>query len=272
MFEVNIEDIDEYFLKEYQGEHLKITINHLDFYFKINLKNRNDKLIVFSNGAVDPSKSKLPVFMRSKWAEDFNANCLYIDDKTIHNNNLKIGWGVGTENRHYLLDYIQCVEKVRSILNIDSKNTIYYGSSAGGFMSIAMATIDIGTKAIANNPQTYVYRYHKGSVDELFNTIFPKLERNEVIKKMSYRLSLVNIMARSKNVPEIWYLQNRLCKGDIVNHYNPFCENIDKYNIDCKKINFIFYHNKEDGHNPLNRKKTTEFINSVVNDEISHLS
>lgn len=32
-------------------------------------------------------------------------SCIYIDDVTIHNTNLRIGWGVGTPEKHYLKEY-----------------------------------------------------------------------------------------------------------------------------------------------------------------------
>lgn len=271
MIECKIENIDKDFLVQNNNECLKIIIGDMDFYFKINLKNYSKDLLVFSNGAVDTKQSFPPVFMRSKWANDFNANCLFIDDRTIHNNSLNIGWGVGTIDRHYLHDYINFVNIVRKFIGIESKNTIYYGSSAGGFMSIAMASIDLNSQAIVNNPQTYVNKYNKSSVEQLYNTIFPNFSKTEIIKKFGNRLSLTNILKRNKHVPKTWYLQNRLCKGDILKHFIPFCENLDTYKMDSSNINFILYNNEKDGHNPLSRKQTVLFINSVLNKSINSL-
>lgn len=271
MIECNIENINKEFLLKNNNKCLKIVIKDMDFYFKINLKNDSENLLVFSNGAIDKNKSSPPVFMRSKWGDDFNANCLFIDDRTIHNNSLKIGWGVGTIDRHYMLDYINFVNIVRKFINIEPKNTIYYGSSAGGFMSIAMASIDLNSKAIVNNPQTYVNRYNKNSVEQLYNTIFPNFSKNEIIKQFGDRLSLTNILARNKHVPKTWYIQNRLCKGDIINHFMPFCENLDKYKMDSSNINFILYNNEKDGHNPLDREQTVLFINNILNENINSI-
>src|SRR5699024_9425029 len=120
--------------------------NDLDFYFKYYHKHHNSKLLVFSNGAYDPKISKPPVFMRSKWHEDFDANCLFIDDRTVHGNRLRIGWGVGSKERHYLVDYVEVVKKISEIISVEANNIIYFGSSAGGFMSMAMATMHKGTK------------------------------------------------------------------------------------------------------------------------------
>lgn len=264
MIECNLENIDKKFILNNNNKTLKVIINDLDFYFKLSLKDNQDKLLVFSNGAINTDLSTPPIFMRSKWADDFNSNCLYIDDRTIHNNNLKIGWGVGTINRHYLVDYIKFVTHIRQLLEINQSNTVYYGSSAGGFMSIAMSAMDRGTMAIVNNPQTYVHKYNKSAVDALFENVFPNQKSQEVIKNYGNRLSLVNIMSSYNNVPRVWYLQNRLCKGDMLRHYAPLCENLDKYKINSSNINFLIYNNLEDGHNPLNRSQTSKFINNVL--------
>ncbi|UIU22298.1 hypothetical protein [Mammaliicoccus sciuri] len=77
---LNYEDLNNDLLWAHNNQVVKIMKDELDIYIKLNLKEDNHKLVVFSNGAIDPSKSKPPVFMRSKWHEDFNANCLYIDD------------------------------------------------------------------------------------------------------------------------------------------------------------------------------------------------
>src|SRR5699024_10831615 len=85
-------DYDEAFQVEYIG---------LNFFFKSFLKEGNDKLIFLSNGAVDRTKKEPPVYMRSSWADDIKANCVFIDDRTIHGTILRIGWGVGVQDRHY---------------------------------------------------------------------------------------------------------------------------------------------------------------------------
>jgi len=268
MNEFKIEEIDLEDLINNDGEVIKVFQNKFSFYYKVYMKNNNNKLVVFSNGAYDPSASELPVFMRSSWSDDIEANCLYIDDKTIHNNNLKIGWGVGTTDLHFLKVYVQFVRKIASLLNIEANSIMYYGSSAGGFMSMAMASYHKGTYAVVNNPQTYVYRYLKKSVTALYNNVFPGMSDKEVMKKYSSRLSLINIFSKNKNVPLIYYLQNRQCKNDMDNHVKPFLNNLDKYNMNSKNINLTLYNNKHAGHNPVKKNATVKFINSVLN---SHL-
>lgn len=268
MKEFEIEDLSLEHLKSCNGETLKIYHGDTDFYYKVHLKENNNKLIVFSNGAIDPKKATPPVFMRSKWYQSFEANCVYIDDRTIHNNNLRIGWGVGTQESHYLKVYISFIKKIASLLEISNKDIMYFGSSAGGFMSMAMASMHKGTYAVVNNPQTYVNRYLKLYKRALYRTIFPEMTEKEILKTYSNRLSLINIFARNKNVPKVYYLQNRLCEGDMKNHVAPFLESLDKYNLNSKNINLILYNNKHAGHQPAGQQATINYVNNILKNDL----
>lgn len=268
MKEFKLEDLKLEDLTDNEGQVLKIVQREVDFYYKVHLKNDNKKLIVFSNGAFDPKRSTPPVFMRSKWFEEFEANCIFIDDRTVHGNNLRIGWGVGTTDRHYLKSYISFVKKISSLLEIVNKDIMYFGSSAGGFMSMAMASMHKGTYAVVNNPQTYVNRYLRQYVTALYKKSFPGLSEKEILKKYSNRLSLTNIFAKNKNVPKVYYLQNRLCLTDMENHLLPFLKNMDKYNLNSKNINIVLYNNKVAGHNPATKKRTIAYVNNILNGHV----
>jgi len=271
MIEEHIEKVNKDFLINNNKKNLKIVIDNLDFYFQFHYKKNCNNLVVFSNGAIDTDKRKPPVFMRSTWSSEINANCLFIDDRTIHDSDLKIGWGVGTPKRHYLNDYNRFVKLICKLFDFKSDQTIYFGSSAGGFMSMAMACEHKGAKAIVNNPQTYVYNYTSGSVKKLFQNLFPKEQYSEIIQNYKERFSITRIMSKNKHVPEIHYLQNRLCRSDMDRQLNPFCKMMDKYNIDSDNINIILYNNKKSGHNPMNKQSTIKYLNSTINQDIELL-
>lgn len=268
MKEIKIEDLTLEYLEQQDGEVLKVIQGDTDFYYKVHLKENNKKLIAFSNGAYDPKKSVPPVFMRSKWVDDFEANCVFIDDRTVHDNNLRLGWGIGTEDKHYLRLYIAFIKKIASLLEISNKDIMYFGSSAGGFMSIAMASMHKGTYAVVNNPQTYVNNYLPQYKKAVYKSSFPGMSEIDIIRKYSNRLSLVNIFARNKNVPKTYYLQNRLCEGDMKNHLNPFLDSMDKYKLDSKNINVILYNNKLAGHNPAGKQATINYVNSILSKQL----
>src|SRR5699024_12007141 len=131
------------------------------------------------------------LYMRSTWSDEIDANTLYIDDKTIHDSKLRIGWGVGRQDKHYIPIYVRIVKKISSILKIQSNKTYYYGSSAGGFMSILMAAMHQNSTAIVNNPQTFVFSFSKGHVSDLCNEIFAGMSKEEIMNRFEERLSAI---------------------------------------------------------------------------------
>lgn len=262
--EVKFANLDKDFLINSNHQVIKIEKDDLYFYFKVELKESN-KLLVFSNDAFNPGISTTPIFTRSNWHEDFAANCLYIDDLTIHNTDLRIGWGIGTRERFYLEDYSDIVKRIASILDIKDEYTIYFGSSSGGFMSMMLATFHKGSSAIVNNPQTYVNRYRRVFVKRLYEQIFPNMEEEYILKKYAKRFSVTNLMRLENHVPKILYIQNRLHKPDMETQYLPFCRMLDKYEMDRRKVNFLLYNDELSGHDAISRKMTKDIVNMYLN-------
>ncbi|REH78032.1 alpha/beta hydrolase family protein [Staphylococcus felis] len=248
---------------------IQLIKDNLDFYIYINIKNKSDKLLVHSNGAIDLKKSKPPVFLRNSWKDEIDASCIFLDDRTIHNSPLNLAWGIGNPDRHYIKDYSEIIKKIATLLNIDDSNITYYGSSGGGFISIMLSTLHKKSKAIVNNPQTFVHRYSKNTIEKVYGFIFPGLTIDEVNRKYAERLSTTALMKTVKNVPEIFYIQNRLSENDMKQHYYPFLQMMDKYNMDTSSIKLILYNDKKAGHNPISKDKTLELINGIINNNIT---
>lgn len=266
MKKVTYEDLTSEILHDTKLDILIVNKDDENFYFKFRLKPGNSNLVVFSNGAVDFSKSKPPVFSRSSWYEDYDANCIFVDDKTIHGTDCTLGWGVGTLNRYYLKDYSEIIKKFVSLLGIKENRVIYFGSSAGGFMSMMLSTLHKDTMAIVNNPQVYAHRFGSGSqVKKLYNSNFPGLTAKEIHERYGYRFSLTNLISKQRYVPKILYIQNRSFTPDMEKQYEAFLSKMDLYNIDDSNIEFLLYSDKNSGHNPISRKKTADVINSYFN-------
>lgn len=265
MKKVLFEDLTEEFLYSLDyNEPFQIVYNELNYFFKSFLKEDNDKVIFFSNGAVDRTKKDPPVFMRSTWADDINANCIFIDDRTIHNTILRIGWGVGVKSRHYLQDYSIITKKITLILKIKNDKVYYFGSSAGGFMSMLLAAMHDQTTAIVNNPQTAVLEFNKTHVSELCETIFPGMQKDEILKDYAYRLNVVDAFEQSDYLPKLFYLQNRKCDRDMETQYNPFIRGLRRRKINESKFSYILYNDYERGHNPLVKDDLIREIHKII--------
>lgn len=267
---VKFEELNSEYLSKNRNKIIGINKDGLTVYINIKLKLNNKNLVVFSNGAINLSKSKPPVFSRSSWASDFNANCIFIDDTTIHNTNMTVGWGVGTQERYYLLDYLEIVKKISSLLDIENKNILFFGSSAGGFMSIMYSIFMKGTVAVANNPQIWVRKETQASrATNLYNNVFPGMSETEILERFGERLSVIRMIEKMKYTPKIYYIINRYSKKDIEEQYELFTDYIDGKEILDNDTEIISYHSSK-GHNGIyTRAQSVQFINGYFNRDIS---
>src|SRR5699024_1946412 len=175
-------------------------------------------------------------------------------------------WGVGSYNRHYIRDYNEVIMRIAELLKITNENVIYFGSSAGGFMSLMLATLHKGSLAIPNNPQVWVRLDSQTSrAKNLYNEIFPEMNEKEIFSMFSNRLSVISMMKQENYIPNIFYLLNRYSNKDYEEQYKPFKEFLDKRNmIENSHIEFLMYHSDK-GHSGIyDRKKTADLINSFL--------
>lgn len=255
---VEFEDITFEILQRASPDILRVMKDGIDFYFKINFKTSSNKAVIFSNGAYKPKKNTPPVFMRSKWLNDYDCTCICVDDRTIHGKNVRVGWGIGTPERHYLLDMSSIIKKILSEINVTSANTIYFGSSAGGFMSLMFAVLHKRSHAIVNNPRIYAYK--SSSINSIYKGLFPGLTPQHINKKYGGRMSVTHLMNKRNYVPNVLYILNRDSKSDYQEQYIPFTKMAEKYNIDLSKISFWLYSDKNNPHDFIPREKTAAII------------
>lgn len=263
---VDYEDLTYSDIVEANPNILKIIKNNVDFYFKIKLKESNNNMVVFSNGAYNPQKSNPPIFARSSWHGDFQANCIFIDDVTIHGTECTLGWGVGTPEHYYLEDFSVIIKKIGELLEVPANNTVYFGSSAGGFMSMMLAILHDGSLAVPNNPQVYAHKFGRGvAINKLYETRFPGLSENEIHENFGERFSVLQMMLKKKIIPRTIYLINRFSKEDMEKQYQPFIKDLEDHNLDLSKLEFIFYH-AEKGHEGIyTREKSAGLVNAYLN-------
>lgn len=146
-------DLEKYKVKENSIYILEIRKNNVKYEYLINRKKENDKLIIFNNGAVAGGNVKFPVFQRHIWSKILKTSSIFCMDPTLYVNNLSVGWGVGRNEDYYLENSSLILKKIIEKMNIDLKNTVIYGTSAGGFLSIIMGIYLKGSTVLADNSQ-----------------------------------------------------------------------------------------------------------------------
>lgn len=257
--------LDKSFLHNNNNNEICILKNDIDYYFKLNLKKTCDKVVVFSNGAADRKKSELPIFMRHSWSDEVNASCIYVDDRTIHDSRLMIGWGIGRKNVHHLNEVGMILRKILLLLEIPSNKSFYYGSSAGGMMAAYFSIKHKCSKAIVNNPQMITSNYMDGkALSFIRNNFFKEYSQEDFIERFKDRLSIPYIIKEDEYIPRMLYILNKLSETDYECQYLPFIKELDDSGLDASNIEYLLYNNKRLGHNPLPKERTIKIINAVL--------
>jgi len=244
---------------------LTVHLNGVKYEFIVNIKNDSDKLLVIGSGAYDPKKHKPPIFHRHTWASDFEESTIFYNDPTLYVGDINIGWGYGTSDRHYIQELSSIISLLAKNLQVETDNIVFYGSSCGGFMSILLAGLFVGSRAVVNNPQTNVAKYHKTHVDNLYQAVYGESD-DDFHKFDLKRIDAIKFFESTHYVPEIVYIQNLASQHDVSNHLVPFIQGLSKLDGEAfkNKVSTIFYHDKERGHNPLDKEETIEFINQAL--------
>ena len=64
---------------------------------------------------------------------------------------MSVGWGIGKNDNYYLENSSLILKTIISKMNIKLEDTVIYGTSAGGFLSIIMGIYLKGAKIVADN-------------------------------------------------------------------------------------------------------------------------
>lgn len=262
---ITYSELDKEFLHENNNNEICIIKNDIDYYFNLNLKNDYDKVVIFSNGAADRKKSELPIFMRRSWADEVNASCIYVDDRTIHESRLMIGWGIGRENVHHLDEVGIILREILKILEYPDDKCFYYGSSAGGMMSMFLSIKHKSSKAIVNNPQMITPNYLDGKVVSFIRkNFFKEYTQEDFIEKFKDRLSIPHLIKQEEYVPKALYILNKLSESDYEKQYIPFVKELEESSVNTSNLEYLLYNNKGLGHNPLPKERTVKIINAAL--------
>lgn len=268
--EVRSEDLDKVKIPFKKPVELKVIHQEKEYYLLIYLRRRAEQLLVLSNGAVDPKKKTPPIYMRSSWVEELPGSLIFIDDPTLHGTNLKLGWGQGTDGTFFLENIASFIDKLSNRLKYKRENIYFYGSSAGGFMSMMYATMLKGSKAIVNNPQTNVLKYHEASVKPLLLHSYGTDDKDKVMEEFPQRVYVVEAFKYYGNIPVIYYFQNKKCDTDMRKHLTPLIVDMQKEKQNIKKLYVQHYFNKAAGHNPIPKEGTIRLLNLAMSGNLDY--
>ncbi|TFL15973.1 hypothetical protein [Jannaschia formosa] len=228
---------------------VKLDSFTLDLYFS---PSESKKCVVFSPGFLDLKKYQYPYFQRINWLNEFDAVGISLADPTLSlSRDIGIGWFIGDRKRHFLRETAEFLDILISHLEIKRSSTLFFGSSAGGFSSLGLATILRGTKAFAVNPQTNVLKFH--SITELYRTFtacFGTANSTIGIKSAySERVDLIELIMREDYIPQFLIWQNTFDSYHYKDHLIPFLSNLPGSGFSSSGHVALAAH-EDLGHNP----------------------
>lgn len=243
---------------------IKYTSNYFNYNLLVKIDKTYEQLVVLSNGAVDHNKKTPPVFMRRSWIDEIDANLVFVDDGTIHDTDLSLGWGQGNAEEFVLEKYNEIILLIKDMMKIEDGEVTYFGSSAGGFMSLILSSMHRHSNALINNPQTIVQNYYEGLSGPLLKMAY----REESLEKFKYRINVAEAFKYYDYVPKAYYIQNQLCFHDVNKHVNPFKVKMKELGLSLEPIIFINYYDEKSGHSPVSDNATLNYLNLLIKKDI----
>ena len=205
----------------------------------IYLKKDSKFLTVLFNGAVNREKTDYLTFQRWSWVENIGTNVLILPDSTLNMGNFPLGWGVGNPSEWPIKSMVETINNFIEKINLSEKNTLLYGSSAGGFQAFLCGLLMEEVNVVMENPQTNVFEYYRKHVDVLLGKCYPNMKEKDIMNNFGERFSLMSAIEKYDKLPFFIYIQNINDKFHHSNHYLPFISKLNKLKNKEKNNSFM---------------------------------
>lgn len=244
------------------------------FSFICHLKEQSRSLVVVNQSAINANLQSPPVYQRWKWADDFNATTIVLNDPMLYlSTKLNGGWMIGSKNVDLIKLFIDKLKVLIKNLNISNNDVIFYGGSAGGYTSLQMSLLLPFSKCIVDIPQIDLTKYqHQNQIELAYDSGFGngayKLINTRCLSRLSV-IEKINSLISDKKFfnSDIVFLMNINDKHHINDHLIPFIKFLKHnhiINISYQLYVYDLYHYNRGGHYPLGRLTTTKIINSLI--------
>jgi glycosyltransferase involved in cell wall biosynthesis len=261
---IDFYDLENYRVKENLMYILEVKKDNVKYEYLINRKSDNDKLIIFNNGALEEGNVKAPVFQRHSWANILKTSSVFCMDPTLYIKDLAVGWGVGKNDNYYLENSSLILKTIISKMNISLENTVIYGTSAGGFLSIIMGIYLKGAKVLADNTQLDISNWaFINAVDYVLDYCFDNIG---TALKYPERFNVVDAFIKHNYVPKI-YLHINLCSNvDNSMQLVPFLQKIEKMKnlAEYNDIEITLHYEEKKGHDGLSQQDALNYIYKIL--------
>lgn len=267
MITIQVSDIDESALSDIpldQPTRIDVSASGLVVPMLIVKRPSADHLVIMNNGAIDQSRAEgRPVFQRSTWWSQIQYHQIFVcDPATVGKNAIPLAWGNISETIWTPPSISQAVLAVSRAMGVeDPTHRLYFGSSAGGFMALALLGEDQGSKAIINNAQFDWTRWMEGAVDQLRAQRFNGLTPDQIRNRYRLTANVLERLADKKADLRCDYHVNTESEFDMVWALPAMNRFIEMNPELSSEIRVFTYSDSSSGHNPLGRAETISALN-----------
>ena len=228
--------------------------------------NDSNALFVMLPSAVNRTKMELPVFNRWTWANKgiFPGHVLCISDPTLEFcNELQIGWLIGHARKSATIDLANFIIGLANDKGIPHDKIVFYGSSAGGFASLALAANVEGSIAIAINAQTDILSFDmQTQVNLVKKHCFDGASASDISQEYTQQVNMIKRWANVKN-SRVLLVQNVLDTHHYDIHFKPFWKSLggsSTLGISSSGPNTSLIYRQEGGHIPETEDMAKDII------------
>lgn len=226
-----------------------ILWNGVHFEFFIDHKPNCQQAVILGTGDVGGVKCK-PYFSRISWSKELPGTAIYYSDPTVYLGESTLGWGYGTNDRWYLEEIAVLLKKILDKLNIPTSNTLFQGSSAGGFTAMGLAAM-LRSRATVINPQFTVENFWPRLVNIMKKTC---LKKGETL--LSDRTHVISIFENQSYFPLLHIVENLKSDSDFNMQLIPFLKELTEMNVSCSDRMYMEFYSDPGGHTAMPPKET----------------
>ena len=194
----------------------KIHWDGVYFEFAIRCPQWADRAVVLGSGDSRIVPADGSPFHRLSWAPEIPGCAIYYREPALAGGESTMNWGYGTGERWYLENIAVLLKKILDSLGIAPSDTLFFGSSGGGYMGILLAAM-LHARAAAINPHLILESTYP------FQT---KLFQSSVLKPgeslISLRTHVLRLIEREGFFPPLRIVQNRTASREMSHQLTPF--------------------------------------------------
>lgn len=187
------------------------------------------RLFVMLPSAVVREKVTLPAFNRWTWASKrfFPGEVICVADPTIaQHDELNLGWCIGDLRHCATADLARFIVEFAAAKGIENRDIVTWGSSAGGFGALALASTIEGSTAVSINAQTDLLAYEiRRQVALVRHVCFDDRSVEEIRRDFGDRVDMTKRWSTNRT-SRAFVIQNDVDMHHYSMHFKPFWQGL----------------------------------------------